>query len=773
MSLGMVGANAPAGEQARDPVCGMQVNTATAAASLTHAGNHYYFCNLGCRDKFQKNPQRYLGDEKPQPPKPVAGAKYTCPMHPEIVQDHPGACPKCGMALEPMIPSKDDAPSAEEVDLKRRFWVGVVLTVPVLIVSMGGMFLAAGHDPKWMRLINVGQLILSTPVVLWCGWPFFERAWNSVRERSPNMFTLIGLGVGAAYGYSVFATLLPEFFPEGFRTGGHAVEPYFESAAVIIVLVLLGQLLEIKARGHASSALRRLVGLTPSTARLVTEDGREQDVPLELVHPGDRLRVRPGERVPVDGVVVTGQSSIDESFLTGEPIAVEKGPDAKVFAGTLNGTGSFVMRSERVGAETLLSHIVRLVSEAQRGRAPIQRLADRISAYFVPVVLVISLIAFVAWGVFAPEAPWAHGLLSAVAVLIIACPCALGLATPMAMIVATGRGAEQGILVRQIEALEILRRADVLVLDKTGTLTQGKARLALVTPVAGQNPDELLQAAASLEKASEHPLAAAVVRGAGDLSLTLFNVDSFQAWPGRGVEGRVAGQTVLLGTPAFFKERGIDTSALDQSCDDQRRQGRTVVLVARDGKLAGFLAVEDPIKETAAEAIHQLRADGLRLVMLTGDGTTTAQAVASKLGIDEVRAQVLPAEKHQVVRELQQAGHFVAMVGDGINDAPALAQAEIGIAMGTGADVAMEAAGLTIVQGDLRAVVRARRLSQDTVRIIRQNLFLAFFYNAVSVPVAAGVLYPVFGLLISPIWASLAMSLSSLSVIVNSLRLRK
>lgn len=772
-TLGMVGAGHSSGEPARDPVCGMQVNVAKAAGSLMHEGATYYFCSLGCLDKFRSHPEQYLDDKKAAPPKAIPGTKYTCPMDPEIVQDHPGACPKCGMMLEPMFPSAKEEPSAEAADMVHRFWVGTVLTIPVLVVSMGAMLLPLGHDPKWMRLLNVGEMILSTPVVLWCGWPFFQRAWASVRLRSPNMFTLIGLGVGAAYGYSVFATLLPEFFPEGFRTAGHAVESYFESAAVVVVLVLLGQILEIKARGRASSALRRLVGLTPTTARLVSADGREQDVPLELVQPGDRLRVRPGERVPVDGIVVTGQSSVDESFLTGEPIAVEKGPDVKVFAGTLNGTGSFVMRSERVGAETLLSHIVRLVSEAQRGRAPIQRLADQIAAYFVPIVLLISVITFFAWGFFATEVPWAHGLVSAVAVLIIACPCALGLATPMAMIVATGRGAEQGILVRQIEALELFRRAEVLVLDKTGTLTQGKARLALVMPVAGQNPDELLQAAASLEKASEHPLADAVVRGAADRNLQLSNVESFKAWPGRGVEGIVAGRNVLLGTAAFFKERGMEAAALEQACEEQRRQGRTVVLTARDGKLAGFLAVEDPIKETAFEALRQLRADGLRLVMLTGDNQTTAQAVASKLGIDEVRAQVLPAEKHQVVRELQQAGRMVAMVGDGINDAPALAQADIGIAMGTGADVAMEAAGLTIVQGDLRGVLRARRLSEDTVRIIRENLFLAFVYNAVSVPVAAGVLYPVFGVLISPIWASLAMSLSSLSVVANSLRLRK
>ncbi len=772
MTLGMAGEPAPAGA-APDPVCGMQVDVATAAASLVHEGTRYHFCSIGCFDKFRSHPERYISGKAPPPPKEIPGAKYVCPMDPEIVQDHPGPCPKCGMMLEPMMPSAQDESHAESADLIKRLWVGAILTVPLLVVSMGSMILTVDHGLKAMRLLAVVEMILATPVVFWCGWPFFERAWTSLRMRSPNMFTLIGLGVGAAYGYSVMATLAPESFPEGFHSAGHTVETYFESAAVIVVLVLFGQILEMKARGRASAALRRLIGLAPSTARLVLDDGREDDVPLELVQPGDRLRVRPGERVPVDGIVLTGQSSVDESFLTGEPISVEKGPEAKVSAGTLNGTGSFVMRAERVGSETLLAHIVRLVSEAQRGRAPIQRLVDRIASYFVPIVLAISVISFIAWGLLGTEAPWAHGLVSAVAVLIIACPCALGLATPMAMIVATGRGAEQGILVRQIEALEMFRRADVLVLDKTGTLTQGKARLALAAPVPGENADAFLQAAASLEKASEHPLAAPVVKAAVERRLEMLPVESFQAWPGKGVEGRVGGRLVLLGTSAFFKERGIETAALEPDCEEQRRQGRTVVMAARDGQLAGFLAVEDPIKDSATEALRQLRADGLRLVMLTGDNQTTAQAVASKLGIDEVRAQILPAEKHQVVRELQEAGHLVAMAGDGINDAPALAQAEVGIAMGTGADVAMEAAGLTIVQGDLRGVVRARRLSRDTVRIIRQNLFLAFVYNAVSVPVAAGVLYPGFGMLISPMWASLAMSLSSLSVVVNSLRLRK
>ncbi len=775
MALGMVGAQPLPDGKARDPVCGMQVNIATAAASLVHEGTRYHFCSLGCLDKFRKHPEQYSSGKplRSPPHNEVPGTKYTCPMDPEIIQDHPGPCPKCGMMLEPMMPTAEEETNAEAADFVKRLWVGAALTIPILVVSMGSMVLTVDHGPGAMRWLNIAEMILATPVVFWCGWPFFQRAWSSVRALSPNMFTLIGLGVGAAYAYSVVATLVPEVFPEGFRTKSHAVESYFESAAVIVVLVLLGQILEMKARGRASAALRRLIGLTPKTARLVLEAGREDDVPLELVQPGDRLRVRPGERVPVDGVVIEGQSSVDESFLTGEPIAVEKGSGSKVSAGTLNGTGSFVMRAEKVGAETLLANIVRLVSEAQRGKAPIQRQVDRIAGYFVPAILFVSVITFFAWGLLASDGPWAHGLVSAVAVLIIACPCALGLATPMAMIVATGRGAEQGILVRQIEALELLRKADVLVLDKTGTLTQGKARVALAAPATGQSADELLRTAASLEKASEHPLAAAIVRAAVDRKLELQTVDAFKAWPGRGVEGAIAGATILLGTPAFFQERGIALDGLEASAEEQRRQGRTIVLVAHNGQVSGFVAVEDPIKESAASALQQLREDGLRLVMVTGDNQTTAQAVAGKIGVDEIRAQVLPAEKYKVVKELQQAGHFVAMAGDGINDAPALAQANVGIAMGTGADVAMEAAGLTLVQGDLRGVVRTRRLSRDTVRTIHQNLFLAFVYNAVSVPVAAGILYPAFGLLISPMWASLAMSLSSLSVVINSLRLRK
>jgi P-type Cu+ transporter len=755
----------------------MQVDVAKAPASHVLNGQHFYFCNPHCLEKFRAHPEQYLSERSPDtqvvlPPAPP-GARYTCPMDPEIVQDHPGPCPKCGMMLEPVLPSAIADHDPELTDLAHRFWVGVVLTTPVLILAMGVMLpgvAAARGGTSWLSVV---EMVLTTPVVLWCGWPFFARAWTSLRMRSPNMFTLIALGVGAAYGYSVLAALAPEIFPTGFHGAGHGVELYFESAAVIVVLVLLGQLLEAKARQRASGALRQLIGLAPATARLVVDGSREEELPLELVQPGDRLRVRPGERVPVDGVVVSGRSNVDESFLTGESIPVEKGPDAKVSAGTLNGTGMFVMRAERVGADTLLAQVIRLVSEAQRGRAPIQRLVDRVAAYFVPAVLLISVATFLAWGFWGGDASWAHGLVSAVTVLIIACPCALGLATPMAVLVAVGRGASHGILVRQIEALETLCRADVLLIDKTGTLTEGKPRLVDTTPVAGQDAAELLRLAASLEKASEHPLAAAVVRGAEERGLKLDEVESFEAVPGRGVRGRLSGRAVVLGTHEFLADNGVDGGPLTQASEEQRRQGRTILLAAIDGRLAGFLAVADPIKANAAEALGQLRADGLRIIMVTGDSQTTAAAVAGQLGITEFHAQVLPTDKNQIVKKWQDKGNIVAMAGDGINDAPALAQAQVGIAMGAGADIAMESAGLTLIQGDLRGVVRARQLSRDTMRTIRQNLFLAFVYNAVSIPVAAGALFPPFGILISPMWGSLAMSLSSLSVVANSLRLRR
>ena len=784
-ALPMANAAPPAKGQAIDPVCGMTVDPEHAAATFSHDGVPYYFCSKGCQAKFRAEPgaiwdggriprtDQHENRANSHPPAATArGSMYTCPMDPEIVQDHPGACPKCGMLLEPLLPARDAAPDPELQDLTRRFWLGLALRRPCSFSGWAACCPALGwlHEAApWLGLV---ELILATPVVLWCGWPFFQRTATSIRVRSPNMFTLIALGVGAAYAYSVLAVLAPGLFPAGFRGHGGGVEPYFESAAAVVVLALLGQLLEARARGRASAALRRLVELTPATAWLVVAEGREEALPLELVKPGDRLRVRPAERVPVDGKVVSGQSTVDESLLTGEPLPVAKGPGDKVAAGTRNGTGSFVVEAEQVGAETLLAHIVQLVADAQRSRAPIQRLADQVAVYFVPAVVIVSLLSFLAWGFFASEAPWAHGLVSAVAVLIIACPCALGLATPMAILVASGKGAENGILVREAGALELLGRADVLVLDKTGTLTEGKPRLAGIEVEPGIEERTLLQLAASLERASEHPLASAVVAAAEAQNLPLLDVEKFEAVPGFGVHGVIGGKRLVVGTAAFLAREGVELGDRVPR-GNQRAQGQTLAYVAIDGRPAGWLAIHDPIRPTTAEAIRGLEAAGLRILMLTGDHEATAQAVARSLNIREVRSQVLPADKFQAIRQLQEEGHVVAMAGDGVNDAPALAQAQVGIALGTGADVAMDAAGITLVHGDLRGVLRAQRLSQATMRTIRQNLLLAFVYNAVSVPVAAGVLYPVFGVLLSPIWAGLAMSLSSLSVVINSLRLTR
>jgi Cu+-exporting ATPase len=754
----------------------MTVDPNRAAGAYTHAGQTYHFCSTHCLEKFRTNPVRYLeGPPEPMPglalePSGTAPAgsqvEYFCPMDPEVVSDRPGSCPKCGMALEPRTVTAEEGPNPELADMSRRFWVGVVLGLPLLVLAMGDLL------PGWplhaldMRVTNWVQLLLATPVVFWCGWPFFERAWTSVVHRSPNMFTLIALGVGAAYLYSVVAVLAPQVFPEGVAAGG-VVMPYFETAAAIVVLVLLGQVLEVRARSQTSSAIRRLLGLAPKTARVVGPGGAESDLPLELVQPGDVLRVRPGEKVPVDGVVTEGRSSVDESMLSGEPIPVEKEPGAKVIGGTVNGTGSFLMRAERVGSDTLLAHIVRMVSEAQRSRAPIQRLVDQVSGYFVPAVLVISLLTFVLWLLLDPRPDrMAHALVNAVAVLIIACPCALGLATPMAVMVGTGRGAEQGVLIKNAEALEILHKANTLVVDKTGTLTEGKPRLAAVEPAEGFPEEELLRLAASLERGSEHPLAAAIVQGAEARGLRLADVRDFQSVTGKGVVGQVEGHTVILGNPALLADRGIEAGALASRIEALRSEGQTVMLVAIDGRLAGLLTVADPIRASTPEAIRLLHASGLRIIMLTGDSRTTAEAVARRLGIDEVLAEVLPQDKSAAVKRLQDAGRVVAMAGDGINDAPALAQAQVGIAMGTGTDVAMESAGVTLVRGDLRAIARARRLSGATMRTIRQNLFLAFVYNTLSIPAAA------LGL-ITPIWASAAMSLSSLSVVGNSLRLRR
>jgi Cu+-exporting ATPase len=764
-------AGPPAGS-ATDPVCGMSVDPASARASSVHEGRTYYFCCPSCRQKFEADPRRYLGGSKPAPETVPAGTTWTCPMHPEVVQDHPGSCPKCGMALEPSVATAEEGPNPELVDMSRRFWVGLALSVPVFLVAMADMLPSRPLHP-YLAALNWVQLVLATPVVLWCGWPFFARAWASVIHVSPNMFTLIALGVGAAYLYSLAATAAPGLFPEGFRTAAGVVEPYFDTAAVVTVLVLLGQVLEVRARSRTSGAIKKLLGLAPKTARVVRPGGAEEDVPLAGIRPGDLLRVRPGERVPADGTVTEGRSAVDESMISGEPIPAEKQPGAKVAAGTVNGTGSLQVRADKVGEDTLLAHIVRMVSEAQRSRAPVERLVNRVSGYFVPAVLVVAVLTFFAWGDWGPPPQWAHGLVNAVAVLIIACPCALGLATPMAIMVGTGRGAEAGVLFKDAEALEVLGKADTLVVDKTGTLTEGKPRLAAVEPAEGVTSDELLRLAAGLERASEHPLAAAVVRGARDKGLPVPEARHFESLTGKGVIGEVEGRRVVLGNKSLLSEQGVaDAGPLAQRADALRAEGNTVLLAAVDGRAAGLLAVADPVRASTPEALRLLRDDGLRVIMLTGDSRTTADAVARRLGIDEVLAEVLPGQKHEVVRRLQAEGRVVAMAGDGINDAPALAQAQVGIALGTGTDVAMESAGVTLVHGDLRGIARARRLSRATMQNIRQNLFLAFVYNAVSVPVAAGVLYPLWGILISPIWASAAMSLSSLSVVGNALRLR-
>jgi Cu+-exporting ATPase len=803
----------PSANESVDPVCGMTVDPATAAGSATHEGRTYYFCSKHCLHKFQADPSRYVAGAaaKPAPPRPAqGGAVYTCPMHPEIRQDRPGSCPKCamalepaavtapatkveyvcpmhpqivrdrpgncpicGMALEPRTVTAEEGPNPELVDMSRRFWVGLILSLPVFLLAMAGMLPGGPLHALDMQMLNWVQLALTTPVVLWCGWPFFERAWASVVHRSPNMFTLIALGVGAAYLYSLAATLVPRLFPVGFQSSGDAVEAYFDTAAVVTVLVLLGQVLEIRARSHTSGAIRKLLGLAPKTARLVQPDGRETDVPLAQVRPGDLLRVRPGEKVPVDGTVTEGKSAVDESMVSGEPIPVEKEPGAKVIGGTVNGTGGLLVRADRVGEDTLLAQIVRMVGEAQRSRAPVERLVNQVARYFVPAVLAVAVVTFLAWGLFGPEPRWAHALVSAVAVLIIACPCALGLATPMAIMVGTGRGAESGVLFKDAEVLETLRTADTLVVDKTGTLTEGKPRLTAVEAVVGFDADELLRLAASLEKGSEHPLAAAIVRGAEAKGLRLAEGRDFQSVTGKGVIGTVDGRAVTLGNASLLSDKGVDAGPLRPRLEALRGEGQTVMLAAVDGRLTGLIGVADPIRASTPEAIRLLHADGLRVIMLTGDSRTTAEAVARKLGLDEVIAEVLPQQKSEVVKRLQGEGRVVAMAGDGINDAPALAQAQVGIALGTGTDVAMESAGVTLVQGDLRGIARARRLSRATMRNIRENLFLAFVYNVLSIPVAAGVLYYLLGVPFSPIWASAAMSLSSLSVVGNALRLRQ
>jgi Cu+-exporting ATPase len=804
-------ANTQAQDSVRDPVCGMSVVPETAAARADYQGTTYYFCSQHCHAKFTAAPGRYSsapeaksgvegraviytcpmhpevrqegpGDcpkcgmalEPAGAPAPASKTEYVCPMHPEIARDAPGECPICGMTLEPRMATIEEEESPELRDMTRRFWASAVLAIPVFASAMAAEFwpeaMAQIIHPRLRQWL---ELMVATPAVIWGGWIFYVRAWRSVATWNLNMFTLIGLGVAIAWAYSVVATVAPGVFPASVKMATGEVPVYFEAAAVITALVLLGQVLELRARSRTSAAIKMLLGLAPKTARVVRDDGAEEDIPLEQVKAGDKLRVRPGEKVPVDGVVLEGGSAVDESMVTGEPIPVTKQAGDKLIGATVNGTGSLLMRAEKVGTDTLLSQIVRMVAEAQRSRAPIQKLVDIVSGYFVPAVVIIAVITLIVWGLLGPEPRLAHAVINSVAVLIIACPCALGLATPMSIMVGTGRGATMGVLIKNAEALEILCKIDTLVVDKTGTLTEGKPKLVAVEPAPGFDPETALRLAASLERASEHPLAAAIVRGAKERKLALVSPEDFDSKTGRGVVGKVDGMQLVLGNRKLLEESGIDAGTLQVRADALRKEGQTVMYLAIDGKPAGLIGVADPIKESTPEALNVLHKEGVQVVMLTGDNRTTAQAVAARLGIDKVQAEVLPEQKAQIVKQLQAEGRKVAMAGDGINDAPALAQAQVGIAMGTGTDVAMESAGVTLVKGDLRGIARARRLSRATMGNIRQNLFFAFIYNTLGVPVAAGVLYPFFGLLLSPIIAAAAMSFSSVSVVTNALRLRR
>ncbi|HEX2256671.1 MAG TPA: heavy metal translocating P-type ATPase, partial [Afifellaceae bacterium] len=753
----------------KDPVCGMDVDPHNAKHRAEYNGHPYYFCSARCKERFEADPEKYLGERAPE--QVAEGTIFTCPMHPEIRQVGPGSCPICGMALEPLEVTAEAPPNEELIDFTRRFWIGAALTVPVLVLEMGGHLLGL-EALLGRQTSNLLQFLLATPVILWAGWPFFVRGWQSVVSRNLNMFTLIAMGIGVAWAYSTVATLAPGIFPEAFRAPDGSVAVYFEAGAVITVLVLLGQMLELGARERTSGAIRALLKLAPTQARRLHDDGSDEEVPLEAVAAGDRLRVRPGEKVPVDGVVLEGRSAIDESMVTGESMPVTKAPGAKVIGGTINQTGGLIMRAEKVGRDTMLARIVQMVSDAQRSRAPIQRLADQVSGWFVPTVIVVAILAFVAWSTFGPEPRFTFALIAAVSVLIIACPCALGLATPMSIMVGVGRGAQAGVLIKNAEALERLEKVDTLVVDKTGTLTEGRPSVTAIVAAEGFGEEELLRLAASVERASEHPIAAAIVKSAEERGCRLANVADFDSPTGRGALGTVEGRPVVFGSAAFLKERGIDTAALAEAADALRRDGATAIFAGVDGRPAGIIAVADPIRPTTPEAIRALHEAGIRIVMLTGDNRTTAEAVARKLGIDEVEAEVLPDRKSEVVARLRSEGRVVAMAGDGVNDAPALAAADVGIAMGSGTDVAIESAGATLLRSDLGGIVRARRLSAATMRNIRQNLFFAFVYNAAGVPVAAGVLYPVFGILLSPIIAAAAMSLSSVSVVANALRLR-
>jgi P-type Cu+ transporter len=755
----------------RDRVCNMWVDPTRSPHHAEHGGQSYHFCSAGCRTKFVAGPARYLKKEAASPEPAKSGVIYTCPMHPQIRQIGPGSCPICGMALEPLVATHDAGPNPELIDMTRRFWVGLALALPVVIVEMGTHFFGLGEliPPMWGNWI---QLALATPVVLWAGWPFFLRGWQSVVTRNLNMFTLIAMGTGIAWLYSVVATLAPEIFPSAFRGAHGEVAVYFEAAAVITVLVLLGQVLELRARETTSGAIRALLDLAPKTARRLLAGGDEEEIPLESVAVDDRLRVRPGERVPVDGEVLEGRSAVDESMVTGESMPVTKERGARLIGGTMNQTGGLVMRADKVGRDTLLQRIVNLVAEAQRSRAPIQRLADQVSAIFVPTVIGAAVLAFAAWATFGPEPRLAYGLVAAVAVLIIACPCALGLATPMSIMVGVGRGATAGVLIRDAEALERMERVDALVLDKTGTLTEGRPAVTAIVPVEAFDERKILELVASVERASEHPLAQAIVRAAEERGLSLHPVVDFDSPSGKGASGEVDGHRITVGNASYLGEVGVDTGPLSGAAEKLRKDGATAIFAGIDNRLAGVIGIADPVKGNSADVLAALRREGIRIVMLTGDNRTTAEAVARRLGIEEIEAEVLPDRKSEIVSRLRKEGRIVAMAGDGVNDAPALAAADIGIAMGTGTDIAIESAGVTLVKGDLTGILRARRLSAATMRNIRQNLFFAFIYNAAGVPIAAGVLYPVFGILLSPILAAAAMALSSVSVIANALRLK-
>ncbi|MBN9506642.1 MAG: heavy metal translocating P-type ATPase [Sphingopyxis granuli] len=766
------GAGKPA-SGVKDPVCGMTVDPATAAHRADHDGETYYFCSAGCREKFVADPACYLNPASAPNDDAAAGTIWTCPMHPEVRQDHPGACPICGMALEPAQVTADAGPSPELIDMTRRFWIGLALAIPVFALEMGGHLFPILHHLIPMQVSIWVQFVLATPVVLWAGWPFFERGWASLKTRNLNMFTLIAMGTGVAWAYSVVATLAPQIFPPAFRGNDGMVAVYFEAAAVITVLVLLGQVLELRARERTSGAIKALLNLAPRTARRIAADGSEEEVSLDLVAVGDRLRVRPGEKVPVDGIVEDGRSSLDESMVTGESMPVTKAKDDKVIGGTLNQTGALIITADKVGRDTMLARIVQMVAEAQRSRAPIQRMADQVSGWFVPAVILVAILAFAGWSIWGPEPRFAYGLVAAVAVLIIACPCALGLATPMSIMVGVGRGASMGVLIKNAEALEHMEKVDTLVVDKTGTLTEGRPAVTEILSASGFEDAEILRLAASVERASEHPLALAIVEAAKERDIAPAEVSDFDSPTGRGALGVVDGRRIILGNARFLADEGIAAEALAAQADTLRRDGATAIFIGVDGKVAGVFAIADPVKQTTPEALAALKAEGIRVVMLTGDNRRTAEAVAKRLGIDDVEAEVLPDQKSGVVARLRDEGRVVAMAGDGVNDAPALAVADVGIAMGSGTDVAIESAGVTLLKGDLTGIVKARRLSEATMSNIRQNLVFAFIYNAAGVPVAAGVLYPVFGILLSPIIAAAAMALSSVSVVTNALRLNR